>query len=65
MQLPPTILSLDDKKKDKKPAHGSKVAKDGESSQAGGSDENSDSETSSSEAACLTGWPKCLSHQSP
>ena len=52
MQLPPTILSLDDKKKDKKPVSSSKVAKDVGLSQATssrGSNENSDSETSSSE----------------
>lgn len=49
MQLPPTILSLDDKKKDKKTAPPSKVAKDVELSQARGSDGNSDSETSSNE----------------
>ena len=57
MQLPPTILSLDNKKKDKKPAPSSKVAKDGELSQARGSDENSDSdsETSSSEGSLLDG----------
>lgn len=55
MQLPPTILSLDDKKKDKKPAPGSKVAKDAELSQARGSDENSDSEASSSEGGLPDG----------
>ena len=55
MQLPPTILSLDDKKKDKKPATGSKVAKDAELSQARGSDENSDSEASSSEGGLPDG----------
>jgi DNA polymerase alpha-associated DNA helicase A len=51
MQLPPTILSLDHKKKEEKPALRSKVAKkDAELSQASrGSDENSDSETSSNE----------------
>ena len=54
MQLPPTILSLDDKKKDKNKdknkATSSKVAKDAELiSQVRGSDENSDSEISSSE----------------
>jgi DNA polymerase alpha-associated DNA helicase A len=55
MQLPPTILSLDNKKKDKKPALSSKVAKDAELSQARGSDENSDSETSSSEGGLPDG----------
>lgn len=51
MQLPPTILSLDHKKKEgKKPAPSSKLAKDAELSQTNrGSDENSDSETSSNE----------------
>ena len=60
MQLPPTILSLDDKKKDKKPALSSKVAKDAELSQARGSDENSDSESSSSEGG-LPDWVAKLS----
>ena len=55
MQLPPTILSLDDKKRDTKPALSSKVAKDTELSQARGSDENSDSETSSSEGGLPDG----------
>jgi DNA polymerase alpha-associated DNA helicase A len=55
MQLPPTILSLDNKKKDKKPAPSSKVDKDAELSQARGSDENSDSETSSSEGGLRDG----------
>ena len=54
MQLPPTILSLDDKK-DKKRLPSSKVAKDAELSQARGSDENSDSETSSSEGGLPDG----------
>ena len=49
MQLPPTILSLDNKKKDGKPVLRSKVAKDAELSQARGPDENSDSEISSNE----------------
>ena len=60
MQLPPTILSLDDKKKDRtstchsqasiKPtAPSSKEVKAAELSQTRGSDEDSDSETSSSE----------------
>lgn len=51
MQLPPTILSLDHKKKEEKPASRSKVSKDAELSQARGSDENSDSETSSNEGS--------------
>jgi DNA polymerase alpha-associated DNA helicase A len=55
MQLPPTILFLDDKKKDRKPTSHSqgstkalslKEAKDAELSDAGGSDEDSDSEAS-------------------
>ena len=54
MQLPPTILSLDDKK-DKKPGPSSKVAKDAKLSQARGSDENSDSETSSNEGGLPDG----------
>jgi DNA polymerase alpha-associated DNA helicase A len=60
MQLPPTILSLDNKKKDRKPtchSQGStkptapslKGPRDTDSSQARASDEDSDSETSSSE----------------
>ena len=50
MQLPPTILSLDDKKKDKKSVSSSKVAKDVGLSQATSSrGSNEDSETSSSE----------------
>ena len=54
MQLPPTILSLDHKKKkEEKPAPRSKVAKEAESSQTRGSDENSDSETSSNEDSCM------------
>lgn len=55
MQLPPTILSLDDKKKDRKPTSHSqgstkalslKEAEDAELSDTGGSDEDSDSEAS-------------------
>ena len=52
MQLPPTILSLD---KDKKQTPNSKVVKDGELSQARGSDEDSDTETSSSEGGLPDG----------
>ncbi|KAF8802852.1 P-loop containing nucleoside triphosphate hydrolase protein [Phlegmacium glaucopus] len=65
MQLPPTILSLDDKKERKsislsqgsiKPtASGSKKAKDIELSQAVGSDEGSDPESTSSEGGLSAG----------
>ena len=60
MQLPPTILSLDDRKNERKPtshSHGSiepmasssKDIKDTELRQVGGSDEDSDLESSSSD----------------
>ena len=54
MQLPPTILSLDNKK-DEKPGPRSKVAKEAELSKARGSDENSDSETSCNEGGLPDG----------
>jgi len=77
MQLPPTILSLDDKKKEKKPtlslsqgsikptASSSKEVKNTEFSQAEGSDVGSDSEPSSSEGGFLPGGVAQISVSSP